>query len=110
MIGNKSEFKVLLAELKERLENANIEHDNAPEGKLSQVKREGKMTYFHVAPLIAENQTDEGKINRRREKRISINKRPDIIKGLARKVYLETEIEILKHDIKLLEKLMDKYI
>jgi len=110
MIGNKNEFKILLAELKSRLETANVELNNTPAGKLSQVKRNGKMTYFQVVPLITEGRIGEKRINGRREKRISINKRPDIIRGLARKAYLETEIEILKHDIELIEKVANMYI
>lgn len=105
-----SDFEVLLSELRNKLESANMELSSTPEGKLSIIKRDGKMTYFQVIPQKEANQTDSGVSNRRRDKRISINKRQDIIRGLARKTYLETEIKILEYDIKLIEELMNVYI
>ena len=107
---NKRDFEILLAELKGKLENANIELNDVPAGRLSQVNRDGKVTYFQVVPHNEIDQTDSGGRNKCRAKRISINKRQDIIRGLARKAYLETEIGILEHDIKLLEEFTNTYI
>lgn len=98
MIKNKDDMELLLAKLKERHEKANNEHNKCPEGRLVQVKREGKLTYFQV--LSCDN----------RDKRISINKRPEIIKGLARKKYIETELNILDRDMRLLKKLIKGYL
>lgn len=109
MAGNKSNFEQLLAELKKRLEFANMELESTPQGKLGQIKRDGKMTYFQVIPLNIDSRTKEER-TKRRDKRVAINKRPEIIKGLARKAFLEKEIEILEHDITLIEELINTYI
>ena len=109
-MGNKREFELLLAELKAGVEIANKQLMDLPEGKLSQVKRDGKTTYFQVIPQKAGCQIADGRKKSNRDKRVSINKRQDIIEGLARKAYLEVEIEILDHDIKFMENLTDMYI
>lgn len=97
MIRNREDMEILLAEFEKRLEKANNEINECPQGSLVQVKRDGKMTYFQVIK-------QEG-----RAKRIAINKRQDIIQELARKKYLETEIKILQHDIHAIDKFLQGY-
>ena len=69
----------MLAELSQRLENANKELSTCPEGTLSYVKRHGRGTFFQIIYY-------GGKRLRK-----SINKAPDFIRGLARKEYLIKE-------------------
>lgn len=99
MIRDKEDLEILLAELEERYKKANIELAACPPGRLIQGIRDGKRVYFQAVPA------DTG-----RDKRIAINKRPDIIKKLARKKYLETEIEILAKDISAINLSINKYI
>jgi len=99
MIRGREDLENLLAELEERLRKANIELTGCPEGRLVQGVRAGKRVYFQVVPA------DVG-----RDRRIAINKRPDIIKKLARKKYLETEIKILEKDIAVITQSIGRYV
>lgn len=99
MIRSKEDLEVLLAELEERYKKANMEFAACPDGRLVQGTRDGKKVYFQVVPA------DMG-----RDSRIAINKRPDIVKKLARKKYLETEIEVLAKDISAINLSISRYI
>ena len=99
MIRGREDLEILLAELEERLRKANIELTGCPEGRLVQGVRDGKRVYFQVVPA------DVG-----RDRQIAINKRPDIIKKLARKKYLETEIKILEKDIAVITQSIGRYV
>ena len=74
----------MLAELSERLDNANKELSTCPEGTLSYVKRGETGTFFQIINF-------GGKRLRK-----SINKAPDFIRGLARKEYLIKEKKLLE--------------
>lgn len=87
----KEKIEKMLAELEVRLKIANNELKACPEGTLSVVKREGKMTFFQIMYL-------EG-----RRQRKSLAKTPELIFGLARKEYLTKEKDILEKDVKVLK-------
>ena len=90
----KEKIEKMLAELSERLENANKELSTCPEGTLSYVKRGGTGTFFQIINF-------GGKRLRK-----SINKAPDFIRGLARKEYLIKEKKLLEKNIKVLKDAM----
>ena len=88
----------MLAELSERLENANKELRTCPKGTLSYVKRHGMGTCFQII-------YSGGKRLRK-----SINKAPEFIRGLARKEYLIKETKLLEKNIKALRNVMKSLV
>lgn len=88
--------KNLLAQLVEEEKRANNELKMLPKGKLHQVLRNNKITYFQV--------TRENDIRKRK----SINKEPETIQNLARKMYLEKEIQMIQANIRLISSIEGK--
>lgn len=87
----------MLAEYEEKLLSANNEMQKLPDGRLSCVMRKGKLTFFQVRNI-------GGKRIRK-----SINKDTKRIEELARKKYLEEEIDMLKSNIKAARLFLDNY-
>ncbi len=92
------EFKLLLADLKKRHENANEEYKKSLPGTICQENRQGKQKLFYVYE-------EKGK-----RKRTVINNQPQLLTQLARKRYLEEELEILNKDMIALNRLIATYI
>ena len=93
-----AEFKLLLADLKKRYEDANVEYEKCPRGRICQENRSGKLMTFHVYE-------ENGK-----RKRSVINGETQLMAQLATKRYLEEEIEILTKDIAAIERFVATYI
>lgn len=94
MHNTKQEMEKLLAKLLEKRLSANKEIEELPFGKISSVKRNGKDTFFQV---------DD------RRKRKSINRNQEIIRGLARKKYLQKQLSLLNSNIKAVEAFLMDY-
>ena len=75
----REKIEKMLAELETRLKIANNELEICPEGTLSFVKRKGRATFFQIIYF-------GGKRLRK-----SINKMPEVIRGLARKEHKSPE-------------------
>lgn len=87
----------LLTETRNRYEAVNKQIAQCPEGQLMQTFRDRKEVFFQVIGHGAAR------------KRISINRRREIINGLARKKYLETERELLQDNINTLQETVNHY-
>ena len=94
----REKIEKMLAELETRLKIANNELEICPEGTLSFVKRKGRATFFQII-------YSGGKRLRK-----SINKMPEVIRGLARKEYLTREKNILEKNIKVLKTALDSLV
>ncbi len=88
----------LLSDLQIRQQLVNKHLMQSPVGYLMQTHRNQKQVYFQVI--------NEGA----GRKRISINKRPELVDALARKKYLEIELGILNANIKELNTLLENYV
>lgn len=93
-----AEFKLLLADLKKRFDNANVEYKKCPRGHIGQENRNGKQKLFHVYE-------ENGK-----RKRVVVNDESQLPAQLTRKRYLEEEMEVLDKDIVALERFITTYI
>lgn len=87
----------MLAEYEEKALCANKELRKLPSGTLSCVMRDGKRTFFQV------EKADNKRIRK------SINKNEKKIEDLAKKMYLETEIKMLKSSIEAAKLFLDSY-
>lgn len=93
----KEEFRLLLDGLEKRRQKANEEYAKCPPGALVREIRGGKTILFD---LVKENGT---------RKRRVITDDSEAINALARKKYLETELDVLNKDIAALNKLISEY-
>lgn len=98
MIGTREKLEEILAILKENEKIANAEIEKCPEGKLTSEKRKQGTLIF-----CATKKTDG------RKQRKCINKDTQMIHGLARREFLEKELDVLKSNIALVEGLLDEY-
>lgn len=96
MYQMKEKLEKMLADLHIEEKRANKELEMLPKGRLHQVLRNKKITYFQVTK-------ENGKRVRK-----SINKRPDIVDDLARKMYLNKEIQMIQTNIRLLSSVTEK--
>ncbi|MBR6529782.1 MAG: hypothetical protein IKT62_07070 [Firmicutes bacterium] len=92
----KEKVEFLLAEMIKEEKKANNELNLLPKGELHQVLRNNKMTYFQVTK-------EDGKRVRK-----SINRKPEVISALARKMYLKREIRLLEQNIHYLSSISSK--
>lgn len=92
----KEKVEFLLAEMIKEEKRANEELEMLPNGQLHQVLRNNKMTYFQVT------KEDDKRVRK------SINRKPEVISALARKMYLKREIRLLEHNIHYLSSISSK--
>lgn len=97
MVQTREYFEEMLAELEQRLQAANKELSMSPNGRVVQVRRGDKYSYFRV-------ETVDGKRIRK-----VITKNPELVRALARKSYLEAEIRLIRRDISALEQFCKAY-
>ncbi len=93
----RSEIEDLLYDFRKRLEIVDKEIGECPEGHLIQSSRNGRPDFIQIT------ETDSGR------HRSAINKKPEIIQGLARKRYLQEEAVMIKNNICEVEKFLKKY-
>ena len=98
MIETREKLEEILAILKENEKIANAEIEKYPEGKLTSEKRK-QGTLIFCATKKADG----------RKQRKCINKDTQMIHDLARREFLEKELDILKTNIVLVEGLLDEY-
>lgn len=74
---------------------------NSPEGVLARNRYKGNNYYAQRVPPRGFRKT---------EKRMGINKRPDLIAGLAQKKLAEIKMQITKDNMHLIKKVMERYV
>lgn len=97
MYQNKEFFEEMLAFYEKQLQKANKAFEACPNGRIAQVKRNGKQTFFQV-----------DNVNGKRIRK-SINKDVCKLSLLVQKEYLKEECKILENDVIALKKFLDKY-
>lgn len=97
MAYDRGKMESLLLELNDRYKRVNHELSECPEGSLVQTIRGGNTNYFQI--------TGSGSMR----KRHGITGKPELVKDLARKKYLETEMKVLDQDINALQRLLARY-
>ena len=98
MVQTREFFEEMLANLEEMLQKANKELRESPEGRLVQVTRDGKATFFQVYEIDGHRQ------------RKSINNNIHMVRILIKKRYIQEEIKILEQDIQAVKCFLYKYI
>lgn len=96
----KDELERIRRELIERRDDLQRELGNLPEGVLLCTGDEKKRKYYQRLPA---------KGNRKKERRFGVKKNPVMLRGLVRKEYVTSALEVLDRDIKMLDAAIRKY-